>query len=305
MALLRANADDLLHEGLKQVLFQKYEEAKPIWKSIFNTGTSKKKYESGSGFSGFGMLVEKDESTGFSNDDPILGYDTKFTHKAFGLETSITKEMMDDDQYNVIKRIPGAFAKSAVRTEETYAANIFNNGFVAGGTFLTGGDGKALFAIDHPLTGGGTQSNKLSTAAALSVTSFEEAMYKLRRTTGDRGEFLALEPKGLLIPPELSREGTELLKSTLRPDTGDNPINWAAQQGISLVSPTGWVYLTSPTAWFILTDKDEHNLEFIMRNPLEDDAWRDHHTKDFLFSVYERFSVGFWDFRGVFGTEGA
>lgn len=303
--LVRANADGLLHEGLQEVLFEKYKEANPIYKQIFNIVNSKKKYEKDMGFSGYGSLIEKPEATPLSDDDPIQGYSSTLTHKAFGLKSRITKEMNDDDQYSVIAKMPKALAKATVRTLETFSANVFNQGFTAFGSFLTGGDGQFLFSTAHPLTGGGVQSNRLSTPADLSITSFEEALYLLRKTRGDRGEFLALQPKHLLFPPELSMIASEILESSLRPDTADNAKNWAANQGIKAVSGTGWVYLTDPDAWFILTDKDEHNLKFIMRNELETDSWRDHDTKDFLFSVFTRFSVGYSDFRGIFGTEGA
>jgi hypothetical protein len=306
MATIRTDIKELLKEGLKQVLFGKYKEAKPLWKEIFNSSTSKKEREETVGFSGFGLLVEKPERTALTADDPIQGHKTTLTHKAFGLKAAISYEARDDDQYNIIKRIPEALATTTIRTEETYAARVFNNGFTtAGAGFLTGGDGKPLFATDHPLTKGGTYKNKLSTPAALTVTSFEEMMYMIRKTVGDEGTILQLQPKGLLVPCELSREATELLKSSSRPDVADGAINWAEQQGVSLISPSGWAYLTSPTAWFLICSKDEHNLEFITRNSLKEDVWEDHDTKDILFSVYIRFSVGFWDWRGVAGTEGA
>ena len=305
MAVIRANVDALLYEGLKKVLFDVYKEAKPIWRDIFSVDNSKKAAEKGVGFSGFSLLSEKAERASMAEDDPMLGYQTSFTHKSFALKTGISEEATDDELYGVLKKMPQALSKTAIRTEETYAAKIFNAGFTAAGDFLTGGDGKYLFATDHPLKGGGAQSNKLSTAAALTVTSFEEMVTLMRKTVGDRGEMLSLTPANLLFPPELSREAKELLASELKPNTADNAINWARDQGVKAVSPSGWAYLTSPTAWYLLTDKTEHNLTFLMRTALKTDSWRDHNTKDFLFSVIERFSIGFWDFRGVCGTEGA
>jgi hypothetical protein len=96
-----------------------------------------------------------------------------------------------------------------------------------------------------------------------------------------------------------------LLKSNLRPDTGDNADNWAKGQGTSSISSDGWTYLTSSTAWFLLCDKGDHHLEFIERQPLTPDSWKDKDIHGTILSVSERFSVGFWDFRGVTGTEGA
>lgn len=303
MALLRANADDLLHVGLDEVLFSKWKEKKPIYQSIYDVRPSTKKHEKTTGFSGFSSLVEKEEGTDLTVDDPIQGYDTTFTHKSYGLYARITKEMNDDDLYSVIKRLPSAMADAAGRTKETFAAWVFNNGFAQTvTTYMSGGDAKYLFTTDHPLTGGGTYQNELTTAADLSVTSLEEALYTMRLTTGDRSELLVLEPKTLLVPPHLERLAYELTKSSGRPDTANRADNWLATQGLQTVV---WPYLTDTDAWFLLTDKSQHTLVWYDRQDLETDSDRDFKSKDFLYSVFCRWSCGWEDWRGVFGSPGA
>ena len=182
-------------------------------------------------------------------------------------------------------------------------ADVFNNGFTATGTaMMSGGDGEPLFDTSHPLAGGGTYQNELTTAADLSVSSLEEALYTMRLTVGDRGELLDIQPRYLLVPPQLERTAWELIKSAGRPDTANRADNWLATQGLQIIV---WNRLSDPDAWFLLTDKAQHGLVFYNREELQTDSDRDFNTKDFLYSVLTRFSVGWTDWRGVFGSPGA
>jgi hypothetical protein len=95
--LLRANADDLMHVGLDEVLFQKYREIDPVYTKIFDVRSSSRKYEKITGFSGFGSLVGKTEGTPLTYDDPYQGYDTTFTHNTYGLGFRVTMELQNDD----------------------------------------------------------------------------------------------------------------------------------------------------------------------------------------------------------------
>ena len=302
MTLLRANGDDLMHVGLDEVLFQKWSEKKFIYSELFDVRGSEKKYEKVSGFSGFGMLVQKNEGSDLTPEDPTQGYDTTFTHVAYGLYARVTKEMQDDDQYDVIKRLPGALSDAAGRTKEYFGASLFNNAFTAAGTYLSGGDGEYLGSLSHPLTGGGTCQNILTTAADLGVSSLEEALYTLRLTKGDQSEDLALEPKILIVPPQLERTAWELVQSVGRPDTANRADNWLKTQNLQIIV---WSKLTDSDAWFLLTDKAQHGLVYYNRIDLETDSDRDFKSKDFMYSVYTRFSLGWTDWRGFFGTPGA
>ena len=211
--------------------------------------------------------------------------------------------MQQDDLYDVIKRMPAALASTLVRFKDTAGAKVFNNAFAdTATTYMSGMDGKVLCASDHPLTGGGTEQNILTTAADLSVTSLEEALYTMRLTVGDRSELLDLEPKYLLIPPHLERTAYELIKSAGRPDTANRADNWLNTQGLQIIV---WNRLTDTDAWFLLTEKSMHNLIWYNRLELETDSDRDFNTKDHIYSVVTRFSLGWADWRGIFGTAGA
>lgn len=302
MPLLRANADDLLHVGLDEVLFKKYKEINPTYTQIFDIRSSDRKYEKITGFSGFGSLIAKPEGEVISYDNPYQGYDTTFTHLTYGLAFRVTMEMQQDDLYDVIKRMPASLAETVQRYKDTVAASIFNDGFSdTASDFMSGMDAVEMFDASHPLAGGGTYPN-LITAADLSVSSLEEALYTMRLTVGDRNELIDLEPKYLLIPPQLERVAHELLKSSGRPDTANRADNWLATQGLQIIV---WNRLTDADTWFLLTEKSRHNLIFYNRMELETDSDRDFNTKDHIYSVLTRLSVGWADWRGVFGVAGA
>ena len=304
MALIRSSADDLLHVGLDEVLFKKYKEIQPVYSKIFNMRSSKRKYEKITGFSGFGSLALKEEGVNLTYDDPYQGYDTTFTHLTYGLAFRVTMEMQNDDQYDVIKRMPASLAETVVRYKDTTCAGIFNNGFsytATSNAFMSGGDAVEMFDSVHPLAGGGTYAN-IITAADLSVTSLEEALYTMRLTVGDRNELIDLEPKYLLIPPQMERTAHELIRSQGRPDTANRADNWLNTQGLQIIV---WNRLTDADTWFLLTEKSRHNLIMYNRMELETDSDRDFNTKDHIYSVLTRFSVGWADWRGVFGVEGA
>ena len=302
MTLLRANADDLMHVGLDEVLFQKWAEKRFIFEELYNVKGSGRKYEKVTGFAGFGLLASKNEGTDLTPDDPIQGYDTTFTHVAYGLYARVTKEMRDDDQYDVINKMPAALSDSVGRTKEYYAAALFNNFFTVAGSYISGGDGEYLGSASHPLTGGGTYQNILSTAADLGISSLEESLYTMRLTVGDRSENLELEPRILLVAPQNERTAWELLQSSGRPDTANRADNWMKTQNLSIVV---WSKLTDTDAWFLLSEKSQHGLCFYNRQDLETDSDRDFKSKDFMYSVYTRFSLGWTDWRGTFGTPGA
>lgn len=302
MVLLRANADDLLSVGLDEVLFKKYKEINPTYTQIFDIRSSDRKYEKITGFSGFGSLVNKLEGEVVSYDDPYQGYDTTFTHLTYGLAFRVTMEMQQDDLYDVIKRMPASLAETVQRYKDTAAASILNDAFLdTASDFMSGMDGKVLCATDHPLAGGGTYANTI-TAADLSVTSLEEALYTMRLTVGDRNELIDLQPKYLVIPPQFERVAYELLKSSGRPDTTNRADNWLNTQGLQVIV---WNRLSDADTWFLLSEKSRHNLIFYNRMELETDSDRDFNTKDHVYSVITRFSIGWADWRGVFGVAGA
>lgn len=300
MTTFRSNLVDEVSDGLRAVLFQKYNSYPEEYKKIFNVHESEKREEKDSALSGFGIMPVKQEGQPVMYDDPIQGFSVTYSHVTYGLGFRVTAEMCEDDQYGKIKKMPLALAKSARHTVEQTAANIFNYGFVD--TYNKGGDGKALFAADHPLTGGGAIANKPAIPADLTVSSLQQALLAMEETTDDRGLLLAIKPKLLVVPPELKWTARELLGSRQKPYTADNELNAFLDDDLTYFV---WHYLTDDDAWFLLADKDDHELNFFWRKKLDTESDEDFDTGDIKFKAVMRFSAKWSDWRGIYGSPGA
>lgn len=202
--------------------------------------------------------------------------------------------MYEDDQYGIMAKMPAALAKTTARTVETISADIFDNAFTSG----TGGDGKYLCATDHPRTDSGTAQDNSSTQN-LEEANLTTALLALRGTLDDKGQKILVKPNLLVIPPALEVTASILMKSTGRTGTNYNEINPYEGRLNTLV----WDYLASTTAWFVL-DSGLHQLNFYWRVRPEFSQDEAFDTDAALYKTRCRFSVGFSDWRGVWGSTG-
>lgn len=299
MTAKSTNFGDLLEPGLRQILFNKFSQYPEEYAVVFNVDTSTRDREKESTLSGLGSMPQKNKGASISYDDPYQGYDYTYTHVTYGLGFRVERELWEDDLYGKIKRMPEALARSARATYEVVAADIFNNAF---DNTYTYGDGKELCATDHPLLGGGTEQNELSTASDLAVASLQQAINDLEETVDDRNILLALRGMLLVVPPELKWTARELLGSAQKPGTSTNDANALLDEDLKYFV---WHYLTDPDAWFLLIRQDELEVKFFWRRRLDFGQGNDFDTEDAKFKATMRFSVGVTDWRGVFGTPGA
>jgi phage major head subunit gpT-like protein len=186
-------------------------------------------------------------------------------------------------------------------TKQVKAANVLNNGFSAS---YPGGDGKALFATDHPLVGGGVNSNEPATAADLNETSLENAVIQIAAWTDERGLLIAAKPRKLIVPPALQFVATRLLETKLRVGTNDNDINALKNNGSI---PEGYTinhFLTDTNAWFLTTDVP-NGMKHFVRSPLANSMDGDFDTGNVRYKARERYSFGWSDPLGMYGSQGA
>ncbi len=273
------------------------------YKEIFETMSSSKNFEEIVGLVGMGLAITKDQGGPVTYSSPRQGFTSRFTHVNYGIGFVITQEALDDDQYAMSMAKMGAekLAFSMAQTKETLAANVLNN--ATSGSYL-GGDAKALLATDHPLFGSsaGTFSNKLSTDADFSEAAFEQALVDIAGFVDDAGLKIAVRGQKLVIPRQIEFDVRRVLMSDLRVATADNDIN--ASKGML---PGGYVvnhYLTDNDAWFIITDCPYGMIHFD-RSPYKISSDNDFDTDNAKFKVQERYSFGWADPRGIYGSVGA
>jgi phage major head subunit gpT-like protein len=215
---------------------------------------------------------------------------------------SITEEAVEDNLYDSLSaRYTKALARAMSYTKQVKAAAVLNNGF--SGTY-PGGDGKALFATDHPLVSGGTNSNTPSTQVDLNETSLEAAVIQIAAWTDERGLLIAAKPKKMVVPPALMFTAKRLLDTELRVATADNDINAIKQMG---AIPEGYTvnhFLTDPSAWYLTTDVPNGMKHFI-RTPLQNSMDGDFDTGNVRYKARERYSFGWSDPLGMWGSSGS
>lgn len=298
----RNNFAKALWPGINAWYGKEYNDYPVEYTQLFDTFKSSKAYEEDVMVSSFGLAPSKSEGDGVSYDSEQQGYVTRYQHVTYALGFVITREMFEDDQYAIVgERRSRALARSMRQTKETVAANVYNRAF---NSSYTGGDGKELCATDHPNVAGGTWANELATSADLSEAALEQACIDIMKYEDDRGLLIAALPQKLIIPSDLAFEAERILMTPGRVATSDNDINALKAMG---KFPGGIVvnhYLTDADAWFIRTNVGNGMKYFERRaDDFSDDS--DFDTDNAKFKATARYSFGWSDPRGIYGSPGA
>ena len=304
MAISRSQLVKELEPGLNALFGLEYNRYDNEHAEIFNTETSDRAFEEEVMLSGFGTAANKAEGAMVTFDQASEVYTSRYTHNTVALAFAITEEAIEDNLYDRLAgRYTRALARSMAQSKQITAANVLNNAFDTGGSF-NGGDGKALCTTDHPLANGGTFRNELSTAADLSETSLEQSLIDIAAFVDERGLKIALQGRKLIIPKELQFTAERIMKSPQRVGTADNDINAMANMGMI---PEGYRinhFLNDTDAFFIMTDAP-NGLKHFVRSPIKTAIEGDFDTGNVRFKARERYSFGFSDPRGIFGSPGA
>jgi hypothetical protein len=301
MAISRAQLLKVLLPGLNALFGMEYSRYGEEHKEIYESETSERSFEEETKLSGFGQAPVKDEGSAVSYDNAQEAFTARYNHETIALGFSLTEEAVEDNLYDTLSaRYTKALARSMSNTKQVKAANILNNGF----SDTNGGDGKELFATDHPLVNGGTNSNTQTTAADLNESSLENAVIQIAAWTDERGLLIAAKPRKLIIPPSLQFVATRLLDSELRTSTADNDLNAIKSNG---AIPEGYTinhYLTDTDGYFLTTDVP-NGMKYFVRTPLTTSMDGDFDTGNVRYKARERYSFGFSDPLGMWGSQGA
>ena len=300
MAISRGQLVKELEPGLNALFGLEYKNYANEHAEIFDTENSDRAFEEEVMLSGFANAPIKAEGTGVTFDNAQETFTARYTHETLALAFAITEEAIEDNLYDrLASRYTKALARSMANTKQVKAAKVLNNGF---GT-ADGGDGKELLATDHPIVTG-TEQNELTTAADLNETSLEQALIDIAALTDERGLKIAAKGMKLIVPSALQFTAERLMKSTQRVGTADNDINAVVSMGMI---PQGYSvnhYLTDTDAYFIKTDVP-NGLKHFVRAPLKTAMEGDFTTGNVRYKARERYSFGFSDWRGIFGSPGA
>jgi len=302
MAISRAQLLKELLPGLNALFGLEYKKYGEEHKEIFEQESSERSFEEETKLSGFSAAPVKNEGSALAYDNAQEAWTARYVHETIAMGFSLTEEAIEDNLYDSLSsRYTKALARAMAYTKQVKAAAILNQGFSGGPTY---GDGKTLFATDHPLVSGGTNSNRPTVAADLNETSLEAAVIQIAAWTDERSLLIAAKPRKLVVPPSLQFVAERLLKTELRVSTADNDINALKSMGSIPEGYTVNHYLTDTNAWFLLTDVP-NGLKHFVRTPMQTGMDADFDTGNSRYKARERYSFGVSDPLGAFGSPGA
>ena len=302
MAISRAQLLKELLPGLNALFGLEYAKYGEEHKEIYETETSERSFEEETKLSGFSAAPVKNEGSAIAYDNGQEAWTARYNHETIAMGFSLTEEAIEDNLYDSLSaRYTKALARSMAYTKQVKAAAVLNNGFSSS---YTGGDGVSLFNANHPLVSGGVNSNVPSTPADLNETSLEAAVIQISLWTDERSLLIAAKPRKLVVPPALQFVATRLLETELRVGTNDNDINALKNNGSI---PEGYAinhFLTDTNAWFLTTDVP-NGMKHFERTPLQNSMDGDFDTGNVRYKSRERYSFGWSDPLGMYGSAGA
>jgi hypothetical protein len=304
MAVSRAQLLKELLPGLNGLFGLEYARYGEEHKEIYVTESSERSFEEETKLAGFGAAPVKNEGQAIAYDNAQEAFTARYNHETIALGFAITEEAMEDNLYDSLSaRYTKGLARAMAYTKQVKAAAVLNNGFTNSAQYY-GGDGVPLFSTAHPLTNGGTNSNRPTTGADLNETSLEAAVIQIAQWVDEKGLLIAAKPKKLIIPTALMFVATRLLETSLRVGTTDNDINALKNNGSIPEGYTVNHYLTDVNAWFLTTDVPD-GMKHFERVALDTKMDGDFDTGNVRYKARERYSFGWSDPLGMFGSPGS
>jgi hypothetical protein len=304
MAISRAQLLKELLPGLNALFGMEYARYGEEHKEIYETESSERSFEEETKLSGFSAAPVKNEGSAIAYDNAQEAWSTRYTHETIALGFSITEEAVEDNLYDSLSaRYTKSLARAMAYTKQVKAAAVLNNGFTNSAAYY-GGDGVPLFSTSHPTVSGGVNANTPSTQVDLNETSLEAAVIQIAAWTDERGLLIAAKPKKMIVPPALMFVAKRLLDTELRVGTADNDINALKQMG---AVPEGYTvnhFLTDNNGWFLTTDVP-NGMKHFVRTPLANSMDGDFDTGNVRYKSRERYSFGWSDPLGMWGTSGS
>jgi phage major head subunit gpT-like protein len=298
--IVRGEWAELLAPGLNMRTFNAYRERAEVYRLINRVLTSDSAWEDDWAMAGFGPLVEKSELGTTMLDKPVKLGGVRIFHKTFALGFAISLEMKEDSKYNIAADLAGSLGRSSRITAELWGHDVWNNAF--SGAKYTGRDGQPLISNAHPIQGtGGTASNKPAVDTDLSQAALEAAWGAYQTQVDERGLYIDLMPRILLVHPSQYLLARRLLETAGYPGGNNNDINPIQGMLTPVMSP----YLTDQDAWFILPEADQLDVRFYWRRTPDTKTWDDDNADATFHKIRQRHGVGFGDWRGVYGSPGA
>lgn len=277
---------------------------------MFNVETSKKFGEKNTGLTEFGDFSITGEGGKALLDDLQETFPKLVEHEELMKKLVVTKTMTEDSQVNMVKQKTKNFVKSYKRSRAQFATNML---CVEGATATFGGksdldrttgDGKALFAIDHPGIKAGVpvQSNVFTNAFSPEILVRLAGI--MRNFRNDSGNKMGYTANKIIIPGDcwqLEETIRKIIRSELQPGTNNNDINTQKDLWELVVNPL-WEHDAGTNPYIIMSDEANEELMgnmFFDRTDLQMKENVDIDTHNLEYSGRFRMGGGFFNWRHV------
>lgn len=294
---LSENFGDLLDARMRRIYNQEYAEriSTSMIPLIFGMETSTRAYEIVSGIGGMSDVGDFDGTIDYDTVAQLYDKTFEFPEKAKGFK--VERKLYDDDLFGIMDRRPWGLAVAEARTREKAGASIFINSFVG----TDGPDSLSLCNDSHPYSpdDATTQDNKGS--SSLSPVSVEATRrIGINGIFNDRGEILEVNYDTILCPVALEERGYEIINSKGKVDTANNNPNFHNGRYKMVM----WPRLTDSNDWWML-DSVLAKKFLLWWDRVKPDLTmdRDFDTLMAKWAIYERYTVGWADWRPVYGHQ--
>jgi len=271
------------------------------WTEIFEKQTSDKQIELDVELRMMGLGGIRPEGSPTAFQDMGQRYVTQYINRYISAGFVITRAAIKDNLYKAeFPKQAQSLKNSLDQTVEVLGATVLNNGF---NTSYPIGDGQPIYSTSHPIDGG-TVANTFTVQADLNETSLENALIVVQQFQDIAGLRVMVQPKKMIVPPQLQWTANRILNSQFRTGTANNDIS--ATYNVNAV-PEGYrvnQFLTDTNAWFLLTNAQQ-GFKMYDREAYETSVFTDFATDNLMAKAIRRLSFGISNFRATFGSSGS
>jgi hypothetical protein len=309
------NINAVFAAGIRKHIGIEVKETAPTVGKIFHMNSSDERFVDYQLWENYGAPVRKDPGSPITFGEARQSFSKRFIHDTFALGDLVPKEDWDDDKYGVLHRIlpakGGGMARVFRTNYEIQHANMFVNlGYVSGTNISGSFDGVSLFNSSHPISANNTSvtaSNRPSSDVDLSISSYQAAAVNIRTQYEANGyTYLDNEPENLVVHPSLEYVAKQILRGQWERGTADRNANYITEDKVRL---TTWKYFKKSgatgtnNAWFLVGRN--HELLSFLRAAYNVESDFDLYVLAFVFTADMRFSYGWADWRGTYGSLGS
>lgn len=295
----------------------------PAARALYDVYNVSEKTSEHSQIDGPGYAKRKKEGDRYVIGSPVQGYSLNLSQQRIGLMEEVTWEMRKYDKYREIEKKMRMLGESTAQRMELDLTHQFSYA-LSGATSYTNidgetvytmsGDGKAIFATDHTISGGSSIVSNLITAQ-FSRAGLEAAELLFTKMVNNNGVKVVVKPNTIITSddPATVNAVKEFLKSSGNPDSANLASNVYQNKYQHIVLPylstdaTGAYDSTKAKYWMIAntTHTDaicEVSESPTFKAPSVGGNGEDFETDGWKFKSSASYDLGVLDFKWIVGS---